>query len=192
MPVAADVLTTLHFILQIGFIAVTLMLLLVTAINRLRVRRVRLTWRTGKLFGVPVWPTLFLGAVLLFFGGALVMGQPLPLFLIVGYLLGGIFWFMAGLLSNAVLVTEYGLIRHPNRAEEAVAWGQVVDYFEVTKGRKHRYVFFYLDYADTRRRLELTVPRLQHEAFCRIVREKLDARFELSAQKVYGKKALEG
>ena len=55
-----------------------------------------------------------------------------------------------------------------------------------------RYAFFYLDPADVRRRLELTVPRSQRAAFQQIVREKLDARFELSAQQVYGKKALEG
>ncbi len=53
-------------------------------------------------------------------------------------------------------------------------------------------MFFYLDPTDVRRRLELTVPRSHRAAFQDVVREKLDARFDLSAHQVYGKKALEG
>ncbi len=74
----------------------------------------------------------------------------------------------------------------------SVAWGQVVDYFDDDTVLPARYVFFYLDPTDVRRRLELTVPRSQRAAFQQVVREKLDARFDLSAQQVYGKKALEG
>lgn len=192
MPAAADVLATLHLILQVGFISVTVLLLFVTVVNRMRVRRVVLSWRTGRLLGLPVWPTVFLAAALLFLAGALVMGQALPWTMVVGYLVGGLFWFVASLLSTSVLVTEFGLIYHPNRSGHTVAWGQVVDYFDDETAVPARYVFFYLEPTDTRRRLELKVPRSQREAFRQIVREKLDARFELSAQQVYGKKALEG
>jgi len=189
---AAAVLATLHLILQVGFISVTMLLLIVTVMNRMRVRRVLLSWRTGKLLGLPLWPTLFLGAVLLFFAGAMALGQALPLKLVAGYFVGGVFWFVAGLLSSSVLVTEHGVIHHPNRAGHAVAWEQVVDYFETPSARKPCYVFFYLDRAETRRRLELVIPRSQRAEFGRLVAEKLDARFELAAQQVYGKKALEG
>ncbi len=192
MPAAADILATLHLILQVGFISVTVLLLFVTVVNRLRVRHVLPAWRTGKLLGLPLWPTVFLVAVLLFFSGALAMGQALAWTMVVGYLVGGVFWFAASLLSTSVLVTEFGLIYHPNRAGHAVAWGQVVDYFDNDTVLPARYVFFYLDPTDVRRRLELTVPRSQRVAFQQIVREKLDARFDLSAQQVYGKKALEG
>ncbi len=190
MPVLADVLPPLNLVLQTGFLAVTLLLLLVTAINRMRVRRVLLSWRRGRLLGLPPWPTTFLAAVLLFLGGSLATGQPLPFF--AGYLVGGVFWLAAGLLSASVLVTEYGLVQNANRAEQAVAWGQVVDYFEAAAGRRHRFVFFYLDPTDTRRRLELTVPKAHRADFCRIIRDKVDVRFDLSAQQVYGNKALEG
>ena len=192
MPPAADVLATLHLILQVGFISVTVLLLFVTVVNRMRVRHVVLSWRTGQLLGLPVWPTVFLVAALFFLGGALVLEQPLPWTMVVGYLIGGLFWFAASLLSTSVLVTEFGLIYHPNRAGHAVAWGQVVDYFDDNTEVPARYVFFYLDPADARRRLEMKVPRSQREAFQQVVREKLDARFDLSAQQVYGKKALEG
>ena len=190
---AAAVLATLHVIVQVGFVSVTMLLLIVTVMNRMRVRHVRLRWRTGKLLGLPAWPTVFLAAVVLFYVGALALGQALPLKIVAGYVVGGLFWFGTGLLSRSVLVTEFGVIYHPSRAGHAVAWEQVVDYFETTTAsRKPCYVLFYLDTSDVRRRLELMVPRAQRAAFRQIVTEKLDARFELSAQQVYGKKALEG
>ena len=192
MPAAAAVLKTLHLILQVGFISVTLLLLIVTVMNRMRVRHVRLTWRTGKLLGLPLWPTVFLGAVLLFGLGAMVMGQVFPLQMMVGYVAGGLFWFVASLLSTSVLVTEHGLIYHMNRSGHAVTWEQVVDYFETASAQKQCYVFFYLDPSDTRRRLEVSIPRSHRAPFRRIIAEKLDTRFDFSAQQVYGKKALEG
>ena len=190
---AAAVLATLHLIVQVGFVSVTMLLLIVTVMNRMRVRHVRLRWRTGKLLGLPAWPTMFLAAVVLFYVGALALGQTLPLKMVAGYFIGGLFWFVAGLFSSAVLITEYGMIYHPNRAGHAVAWEQVVDYFETkTASNKPCYVFFYLDPTEARCRLELMVPSAQRAAFSRVVAEKLDARFKLSAQQVYGKKALEG
>jgi len=192
MLAAAALLTSLHLIFQAGFLGVTSLLLLVTVMNRMRVRHVLLSWRTGKLLGLPLWPTLFLGAVLLFFIGTLVIGQAFPVKFVTGYFVGGVFWFVASLLSTSVLITMHGVISHPSRAGYAVAWGQVVDYFETHDTQKHRYVFFYLDPTETRCRLELEIPHLQQAAFSEIVAEKLDARFELAAQQVYGKKALEG
>ena len=142
--------------------------------------------------GFPLWPTVFLGAVLLFFVGALVIAETFLLRMVAGYVVGGLLWFASSFLSSSVLVTEHGLIYHPNRAGHAVAWEQVTDYFKTTTGRKLCYVFFYLDPTDTRRRLELKPPQAQHTAFAQVIAEKLDARFDLSAHQVYGKKALEG
>ena len=194
MSAAAEALTTLHLILQTGFLAVTFLILLVTVVNRMRVRRVRLSWQRGSLWGLPLWPTLFLVAVLVFFGTLYATGRETPTttVIFVGYLMGGICWFSAALISASTLVTEYGLLEHVNRAERAVPWSQVVDYFEVAQGNQQRFVFFYLDHTDTRRRLELSVPRSRYAPFVKIVREKIDSRFNRSAQQVYGKKALEG
>ncbi|HMB90567.1 MAG TPA: hypothetical protein VKP65_06955 [Rhodothermales bacterium] len=192
MSAAAEVLKTLHLILQTGFLAVTFLLLLVTIVNRMRVRCVRLSWQRGPFRGLPLWPALFLSAVLLFFGSAYATGREPEIVIFIGYLMGGVCWFSASLLSASTLVTEYGLLEHVNRADRAVAWSQVVDYFEMAQGNQQRFVFFYLDHTDTRRRLELSVPRSRYAPFARLVREKIDARFNRSAQQVYGKKALEG
>lgn len=192
MSVTADVLTTLHQILQFGFIGVTFLLMLVTLVNRLRVRDVVLTWHTGPFFGLPVWPLLFLTAVFGFLVVTLLTEQAIAPELFLGYLLGGVFWFMAGWFSAAVLITERGVLRDANRIEEAIAWEQIVDYFEVGDERTHRFVFFYLDGADHRRRLELAVPPGRRPAFQHLVMRKLDTRYNLPVRQVYGKKALEG
>ncbi|MDX1548549.1 MAG: hypothetical protein R3247_16250 [Rhodothermales bacterium] len=188
MPAAANVIATLHLILQVGFLGVTFLLLVVMVANRLRVRRVRMAWRRGPLFGLPAWPSAFLAAVLVFAAGVFLAGHPVPMTLLAGYLIGGAFWFGAGWLAASVLVTEYGLVLQARCDDRAVAWEQIVDYFEAGP----HVVFFYRDAAGRRRRIELPVPKRCRTAFRRLVREKLDARFERTAQQVYGKKTLEG
>ena len=188
----AAVLEIIHLILEVGFLVVTFALLAVTVVNRMRVRQVRLVWRQGPLFGIPLWPTLFLGAVFVFWGTALALGWPLSPWVLAGYLVGGGCWMVASMLAASVLVTEYGVIQNPNRADQALAWRQIVDYFEQKGGRRSCYVFFYLDASDTRRRLTLAVPRKQQAAFGRLVREKLDARFDRAAHAVPGKSTMEG
>ena len=188
----SDLFLTLQLVLLLGFIGVTSMLMLVTVTNRMRLRRVVHSWRTGRLFGLPLWPAAFLLVVLLFSLYAAAAEHVLHAMTLAGYLVGGVFWTVAALLSSTVNVTEYGLILNVNRVDQAVAWGQVVDYFELAQEKGRTYVFFYLDGSGVRRRLELTVPDALGDAFRELVAAKLDARFEFSAQQLYGNKALEG
>lgn len=192
MSVPADVLTTLHLILQLGFVGVTFLLLVVTIVNRLRVRQVWLSWPTGRLLGIPLWPSVFLGAVLGLFTVSAAVGSTMPLYAFAGYLLGGLCWLAAAWLAGTVLVTAHGLLPDVNRPDHAVAWEQIVDYFETAGRRECRYVFLYLDDLDHRQRLEIRVPIRRAASFQHFVRTKLDARFDLPVQHVYGKKALEG
>lgn len=186
MDALPDLIRTVHVALLGGFICVTLLLMLVTVANRLRVRRVVLSWRTGRFGGMPLWPALFILLVGTLMVAARVMDHRLPTLIFVGYLLGGLCWLVSVLLSGSCLVTEYGLIRNVNRASQSVAWGQVVDYFEITRGRQHGYVFFYLDAACRRRRLEVLVPPAYRERFALIVQARLDARFEYAVQEALG------
>ncbi len=183
---------TLHMILLIGFIGVTSLLMLITVANRLRMRRVLLSWRTGYFFGLPLWPMAFLAVVALLWGYSLASGQPTPSGVFAGYLTGGVFWFIAILLANALVVTEVGIVQSMKRPRRMLAWGQVVDYFEVPRGDGHLYVFFFEDGAGVRRRFELKVPASRRDRFHRIVRAKIDARMDFGVQQAYGKKALEG
>jgi hypothetical protein len=192
MSVTAEVLVILHHILQVGFIGVTFLLMLVALVNRFRVQDVLLAWRPGRWSGLPLWPTVFLGAVLAFFGLAAATQSQLPLSIFAGYLVGGLFWFVAAWHAAAVLITEQGILRDAQQPEDcAIAWVQIADYFEAPGGPPH-YVFFYLDEHDERRRLELPVPPAHEEAFREVLDARLDARFDLFLRRAYGKQALEG
>ncbi|GIV60115.1 hypothetical protein GQ464_009270 [Rhodocaloribacter litoris] len=183
---------TLHILLLCGFIGVTSMLMLINVMSRLRVRHVLLAWRTGRFWGLPLWPLGFMA----FVGGSMVYtdltGHVIAPGIFAGYLVGGIFWFTGVFFASTFLVTEAGLIGGVGRARRAVAWVQIADYFEAEDRGKRCFVFLYVDERGRRGRLEVPVPDAHQEAFRRIVRAKIDARIEYRVQQAYGKKALEG
>ena len=190
--IASDILTTLHSVLLVGFLSVTLLLFLVTLINRMRVQHPILVWRPTGLSGLPLWPSVFVGTVLLLLVLACMVGQPVRPEVFAGYLLGGLFWFVASWLSCSVVVTEYGVVRNINRTADTMAWGQSVDYFFREESEQACYVFFFMDSKGRRQRFELWVPVTYQKRFQHVVKAKLDARFEFSMRQAYGKKALEG
>ncbi len=188
----ADLFLSIHLVLLLGFIGVTSVLMLVTLTNRLRLRRVALTWRAGPWRGLPVWPVLFLLAILGLLLAAVTAGRPVDESIFLGYFLGGLFWLVSAVYSTSVVVTDYGVVTNVNYAEQAVAWGQIVDYFSFSSPGREGYVFIYVDAGGSRHRLELIVPPEQHKRFQAIMSSRLDARFEYTYQQLYGKEALEG
>lgn len=184
-------LSTLHLILVISFVGVTALLLALTVLQRVRIRRVRMTWRTNRVNGLPVWPILFVGAVVLFLVYAQNILPSVPVSVYVGYLVGGVLWFIAVMVSTTSVVTDYGLIPEIGRSGEAVAWGQISDYFEVPDERRVHFVFIYQDFIGVRQRLELSVPSDEVDRFLAIVRSKLEIRLEESVHEIAGSRALE-
>jgi hypothetical protein len=185
MPDTADVLSILHLVLLSAFVGVTAVSMIVALISRLRIQRTMLAWRYGRITAFPLGPSLFLllvGAGFVYCGWT---GQELPATVVVGYPAGGFFWFVATWLARSIVVTEYGVIHDVSRIRNAVAWGQVVDYFRTTRNGVPHYVFFYLDDDGTRQRLDLPVPDKIEIDFEQIVSQKLDARFAFSMKQAY-------
>lgn len=181
MMATADLLSIVHLTLLAAFIGVASLSMLLTVISHLRVRRMVLSWQDGPLYGLPVGPACFLLAALAGIIYALYQGQPVRPSVLVGYPAGGAFWLIAAYLARSVIITEYGIIHDVNRISQAVAWGQIVDYFTVDDERGVRYVFFYTEAGQPERyRLEVTVPAARADAFDRLVTAKLDARFALA------------
>ncbi len=184
-------LSTLHTFLVLAFIAVTALMLTVTLLQRIRVRRVRMTWLSGGKIPFPVWPLLFIGVVSLF----LVYAQNvLPVvngYVFAGYLLGGMLWYVAGVLTSTTIITDYGIIPEIGKMGDTVAWGQVSDYFEVVEGRKIILVFIYQDFLGVRRRLELRVPGSEADRFKSLVHSKLDTRIDFPTHQYVGRTELE-
>jgi len=185
------VLGTLHLVLVIAFVAVTALLLSLTVLQRIRVRRVRMAWRSGKVNRIPIWPILFIGVVAVFLVYAQIIVPPIHISIYVGYLFGGVFWFLAMMMSSTSIITDYGIIPEIGRSGEAIAWGQIADYFEVEDGRRTFFVFIYEDFVGVRRRLELAVPDIEVDRFLRIVQTKLDIRIEDPVRQITGSEALE-
>ncbi|MCZ6757101.1 MAG: hypothetical protein O7C39_02355 [Bacteroidetes bacterium] len=185
------VLSTLHLILVISFVSVTALLLSLTVLQRIRIRRVRMTWRSSRVSRVPIWPILFVGAVTVFLVYAQNIFPAIHLSVYLGYLLGGILWFIAVILSSTSVITDYGIIPEIGRSGEAVAWGQISDYFEVKDERRVYFVFIYQDFIGVRQRLELAVPVIEVDRFSSIVRSKLDIRVEESVYEMTDSKAIE-
>lgn len=189
MPTTAELLSVLHLALLSAFVGVASLSMLLTLISYMRVRRMLLSWRLGR---VPLGPACFLAVV---FGGltyALWQGHAIRPSVLVGYPAGGAFWFVAAYLARSVVVTDYGIIHDVNRISQAIAWRQVVDYFTVDAERGVRYVFFYTE--EGRRpcyRLEVTVPAGCAETFRRVVEDKLETRFAPSLREAPGRKTLE-
>ncbi len=192
MPTTAELLSVLHLALLSAFVGIASLSMLLTLISHIRVRRILLSWRGGRWYGVPLGPACFL---LVAVGGlvyALAQGYAIRPSVLIGYPAGGAFWFVAAYLARSVIVTDYGIIHDVNRLSQAVAWGQIVDYFAVEAKRGMRYVFFYVEDGRRRRhRLEVTVPAARAAVFRHIVEAKLETRFAFSLKETPDRKTLE-
>ena len=115
--------TTLHIVLVASFIAVTSVLLGMTIIQRSRIRGVKMTWVSRRTGSFLIWPSVFMGLVLVFTLYSRNTLAAVDDSVFAGYVLGGILWFVATLLSSSVVVTEYGIVPETGRGAEAVGWG---------------------------------------------------------------------
>lgn len=183
-PYCIPLINTLHIALVSSFVAVTGVLLGMTIVQRLRVRGVKMTWVSSRLGSLPVWPTVFMGLVLVFmlYSSNTVASVDPSIFL--GYFLGGMLWFVAVFLSSSVIVTEYGIIPEAGRSGEAIGWGQVFDWFEQDEDKRVHFTFLYQDIVGERRRLDLVVPDPQVDRFRRLVRSKLDSSTDIAEQRI--------
>lgn len=166
--------TTLHIVLVASFIAVTSVLLGMTIIQRCRIRRVKMTWVSRRTGSFLIWPSVFMGLVLVFTLYSRNTLSAVDDSVFAGYILGGMLWFVATFLSGSVVVTDYGIIPETGRRAEAVGWGQISDWFEQNNASHARFTFLYQDLAGAHQRFDVLVPSTRVEAFRCLVRMKLD------------------
>jgi len=189
-----NVVTFLRAALVVLFVAVSLLMLLAGLLRRSRFDPVRMSWGTGRLFGLPLGPTLFLAGVLSLVAYNVITGERI---LSIGwvptsaYVIGGLCWYLGALLSGATIVTDWGLSSKVGRRHVMLPWHEVTDYVITRHRRRHRYVFFRVDAEGYKQRVEVFVPSGVEERFQSIVEFKLDSRFDQSIQRPMGQKALE-
>lgn len=146
--------------------------------NKWRLRNVRLSWRSGKLLGYPLFSTLFMMMItaLLLFSFQMTGGEELLIF--GGYLWIGSMWFISSYLASKHYITDNGIVKNINDPSQTIPWYQVVDYVTSEHGKDHQYTFSYNLDDGTYDRVRLIIPAGKHNEFKKIVSYKLKKRFE--------------
>lgn len=182
-----------HSALVLSFMAVTGLLMLVSAIKRSRLRKVKMSWGSGRFYGLPLIPTLFLTAVVGLIGIEVATdgsGTPFGWIILLGYLAGGLFWYIGAVLAAAVVVTDWGVSRRRRGKAETLPWHEVTDYLEKEPERRTTFVFFRIDERGKKQRFEIEVPSSRLTSFRELVEAKLDARYNYHIRRPAGRWAM--
>ncbi|MGM0589900.1 MAG: hypothetical protein ACQETE_15865 [Bacteroidota bacterium] len=176
---------TLFMIMLAFFTLATSLLSLMTVLNALRLRNVRMTWRAGKLRGFPLFSTIFLSFIALTVFTAWFVNETTSQVALACYGWMGINWFVASYLMSKRYITDHGIVKNINDPSQTIAWHQINDFVEREEPGKdlHKYSFFYV--VDDQKngipkqsvRLKLDVPSRQASEFQRILSHKLGRRF---------------
>ncbi|TVQ01929.1 MAG: hypothetical protein EA359_12860 [Balneolaceae bacterium] len=167
-----------------------------TVANALRLRNIRISWKSGKLKGYPLFSTLFLGFSALL--AVVVIHNQLEIYYsIVGcYTWMGLCWFVSSFITSKAYITDHGIVKNINDPSQTIAWHQINDYVEKPSLRGSDYVFIYQEkplYAFNRRliRLELFVPDKKTDKFNKIVSLKIGKTMTPVADSSFDFKAFE-
>lgn len=167
-----------------------------TVANALRLRNIRISWKSGKLKGYPLFSTLFLGFSALL--AVVVIYNQLEIYYsIVGcYTWMGLCWFVSSFITSKAYITDHGIVKNINDPSQTIAWHQINDYVEKPSLRGSDYVFIYQEkplYAFNRRliRLELFVPDKKTDKFNKIVSLKIGKTMTPVADSSFDFKAFE-
>lgn len=150
--------------------------------NKLRLRKVRLSWRAGKLNGYPLFATVFLVLILTLVSIILANGYSTRYGILFAYIWVGCMWFISSYLASKYYITDYGIVKNINDPSQTIPWFQVLDYVERDGKKGAEYLFNYSEMdkslCEGYQQLKLFVPSKQHEAVKKIVSLKLGNKIE--------------
>jgi signal transduction histidine kinase len=178
MSLSTDIYSVFVLLLSLFTLGATF-LAAYTFANTIRLRNVRLSWKAGRLFGYPLFSTLFLffTAVVASF---IVYNQMSAYYTIIGcYLWMGAAWFISSYFSSKAYITDHGIVKNINDPSQTIAWYQVDDYVEKPAEKGLDFVFIYREKNPDERkrtrfvRLELFVPDRKSSKFEKIISLKI-------------------
>jgi len=150
--------------------------------NKLRLRTVRMSWRSGKLRGYPLFATVFIGLILGLSAIVFLMGEVSRYPIIVAYIWIGSMWFISSYLASKYYITDYGIVKNINEPSQTIPWFQILDYVEYPKKGGVEYLFNYSEMdkslMEGYRQLKLFVPQSRYNAVKKIVSLKLENKIE--------------
>jgi hypothetical protein len=178
MNLSTDIYSIFVLLLALFTLGAT-MLAIYSIANAIRLRNVRLSWKCGKLWGYPLFSTLFLlfGSLV---GYYVLYNSMSSYYVIMGsYFWMGVSWFAASYFSTKVYITDHGIVKNVNDPSQTIAWHQICDYVEKPYEKGTEYIFIYTEkriesYNDKRLiRLELLVPDNKNLKFDKLVSLKI-------------------
>ena len=176
-------LDTFFWVMLCFFTLTSTVIMLMTLVNVLRLKNIRLTWRGGKLGGYPLFSTLFLAFLVGLSFVAVDKADTASIKILVSYFVLGSTWFCTSFFMSKCYITDHGIVKNINDTSQTLAWHQVRDFVEYEKEGKTIFVFFYM--VDNKNvenrsivRLDITIPYNKLRSFRRIVTYKLGRRFD--------------
>ncbi len=167
-----------------------------TAANAIRLRNIRLSWKSGKLKGYPLFSTLFLGFSIAV--AAIVFYYKINQFYTVlgCYSWMGVSWFLSSYFTSKSYITDHGIVKNINDPSQTIAWHQICDYVEKPASKGSDYVFIYRDPYNQINgtkliRLELFVPDRSINKFNKIIDLKIGKTMTPVADSSFDFKAFE-
>lgn len=152
----------------------------ITVTNVVRLRNVRLSWKSGKMQGYPLFSTLFLISVAFVASVAIYKGALEEIVVAGFYGWLGCCWFTASFFATKRYITDHGIVKNVNEPSQTVAWHQIRDFVEREEGKKIRYIFIYganrSNEPTNLIRLELDVPQKKQKSFKKLISHKLGSR----------------
>lgn len=150
--------------------------------NKWRLRKVRMSWRAGKLKGYPLFATFFL--ILISVLSLVVFSRDdaslHPQFM--AYMWIGSMWFISSYLASKYYITDYGIVKNINEPSQTIPWFQILDYVEHPKKNGVEYLFNYSEidksFVEGFNQLKLFVPESRYNAVKKIVSLKLENKFD--------------
>ena len=150
--------------------------------NKLRLRNVRLSWRSGRLNGYPLFATVFLGLIIILASVVYVIEDQLQYAVFSCYLWIGFMWFISSYLASKHYITDHGIVKNINEPSQTIPWFQILDQVESKESKGTEYTFTYseLDKSliEGYKTLRIFVPNTKRDSFQKIVSLKLKNRFE--------------
>lgn len=166
-----------------------------TVANVIRLRNIRLSWKSGKLKGYPLFSTLFLTVSLAMAAMVYSSGMAQYYTIVVCYSWIGVSWFASSYFTSKSYITDHGIVKNINDPSQTIAWHQITDYVEKPVSKGSDFVFIYQQPGNTKKtkliRLELSVPDRKINKFNKIVDLKIGKTMTPVADSTFDFKAFE-
>lgn len=171
------------------------MLAFVTLSNAFRLRNKLMIWDSGKLFGFPLFATIFLLFTASILIGVHLAGIKGYTAVMACYVFMSFNWLLSSHYMSKRFITDYGIVKNINDPSQTVPWSHVHDLVERDSDHGVQFAFFYLPRSgvfDIRSciRVDIEVPEHHLEMFRKIMEHKLGRRFSQNQVVVPGYKQM--